>query len=224
MEDRLIKYYPQEIKKTVERIDGLTKDYKVLQAHPIAEDSFSMTVKGKLYTERKAAGEAVLQACKAILNPEDRVKLGEFRGFSMTLYIDNGIFKIAMKDSITHIAELENNITGNIVRINNALENMPKSIDNLKNRLENLNSEQAAAQSEVDTPFPKEREYKEKQTRLAQLNIELDNAEKEEEEADHTDTEQEKKPSVLKALKDFKEEIRADDCTTESPEKSYEER
>jgi len=56
MEDRLIKYYPQEIKKTVERIDGLTKDYKLVQAHPIAEDSFSMAVKGKLYTERKAAG------------------------------------------------------------------------------------------------------------------------------------------------------------------------
>lgn len=206
----------------MERIDGLTKDYEVVQAHPIAEDSFSMAVKGKLYTERKAAGEAVLQACKAILNPEDRVNLGEFRGFSMTLYIDNGTFKIAIKNNITHIAELENNITGNIVRINNALENMPKTIDNLKNRLENLNAEQAAAQSEVDTPFPKEQEYKEKQTRLTQLNIELDNAEKEADQADHTDTEHENKPSVLKILKDFKEEIRANDGTTESPKKSYE--
>lgn len=229
MEDRLIKYYPVEIKKTEERIAGLTEDYKVVQAHPIAEDSFSITIKGKLYTERKFAGEAILLACKAIKNPKDKVNIGEFRGFPMTLYIENGSFKVALKNTLTYTAELENNIMGNIVRINNALENMPKTVQNLQNRLENLTEEQTAAKAEVDTPFPKEQEYKEKSQRLTQLNIELDNAEKEEEPSEHSDTELEKKPSVLKAIKDFKsqqtlEEIKAGDCIKEVPQKVYTER
>lgn len=224
MEDRLIKYYPQEIKKTQERIDGMSTDYKVVQAHPVAEDSFTMTIKGKLYTERKAAGEAILLACKAIQNPEDKIVLGEFRGFPMTLYIDNGSFKIAIKNNLTYIAELENNITGNIVRINNALEGMPKIMQNLKNRLESLIVEQAAAQAEVDTLFPKEQEYKEKQARLTQLNIELDNAEKEEEQAENGEVEQGKKPSVVKVLKELKDDGKTDCKVADIPQKTYTER
>ena len=225
MEDRLIKYYPTELKKTEERINGLGEDYKVVQAHPIAEDSFSMTIKGNLYTERKAAGEAIIQACKEFENPDDRVPLGEFRGFPMTLYMENRTFKVAMKNTLTHTAELENNITGNIVRINNALENMPRNIENLKIRLDSLKEEQQSAQSEVDTPFPKEQEYKEKSDRLTQLNKELDNSESETEQpSEEQENGQEKKPSVLSALKNFKEEIKAEDSQRVAPEKSYEER
>ena len=113
---------------------------------------------------------------------------------------------------------------GNIVRINNALENMPKTVQNLQNRLENLTTEQIAAKAEVDTPFPKEQEYKEKSQRLTQLNIELDNSEKEEEQSEHTDIDPEKKPSVLKALKDFKEELKVGDGIKEVPQKVYAER
>lgn len=225
MEDRLIKYYPTELKKTEERITGLVEDYKVVQAHPVAEDSFSMTIKGKVYTERKAAGEAIIQACKEFENPDDRVPLGEFRGFPLTLYMENRTFKVAMKNTLTHTAELENNITGNIVRINNALENMPRNIENLKIRLDSLKEEQQSAQSEVDTPFPKEQEYREKSDRLTQLNKELDNSESETEQpSEEQENSPEKKPSVLKALKDFKEEIKAEDTQKTAPEKSYEER
>ena len=225
MEDRLIKYYPTELKKTEERITGLAEDYKVVQAYPIAEDSFSMTIRGKVYTERKAAGEAIIQACKEFKNPDDRIPLGEFRGFPMTLYMENRTFKVAMKHTLTHTAELENNITGNIVRINNALENMPRNIENLKIRLDSLKEEQQSAQSEVDTPFPKEQEYKEKSDRLTQLNKELDNSESETEQpSEEQENLQEKKPSVLKALKDFKEEIKAEGSQKTTPEKSYEER
>ncbi|MGL4791269.1 MAG: helicase, partial [Anaerotignaceae bacterium] len=219
MEDRLIKYYPVEIKKTEERIKGLKEDYKVVQAHPVADEKFSMTIKGSQYTERKSAGEAILLACKAIENPEDKVKLGEFRGFPMTLYVENGGFKVAMKNTCTHIAELENNITGNIVRINNVLENMPKTVENLQTRLENLITEQMMAKEEVETSFPKEQEYKEKVQRLTQLNKELDNLENEE-----VDTEQEKKPSVLKVLKDLKEDVKSEDITKETLQKNCVER
>ena len=102
---------------------------------------------------------------------------------------------------------------------------MPRNIENLKIRLDSLKEEQQSAQSEVDTPFPKEQEYREKSDRLTQLNKELDNSESETEQpSEEQENSPEKKPSVLKALKDFKEEIKAEDTQKTAPEKSYEER
>lgn len=214
MEDKLLKYYPQEMKKTGERIDGMSKDYKTIQAHPVADDSFSMILQGKLYTERKKAGEVIIAFCKKMKNPEEKMALGEYRGFPMTLYIDNGMFKISMKQNLSYTAELESNVLGNITRINHALESMPKSVESLKARLENLQTEMDSAKEEVARPFPKEEEYQERSARLTQLNIELNNTANEEisEKQEKVDapkksatmpTTFDKKPSILGQLREY---------------------
>ncbi len=85
MQDKLISYYPQKIAETKLFIEALEKDVPVLQAHPSQGDDFSMTVLGKTYTERKAAGEAIFNACTLVNEPDKPIELGEYRGFPMQL-------------------------------------------------------------------------------------------------------------------------------------------
>ena len=81
MEDKVIKFYPIEIKKTEERIVGLKADLETIKKHPMStliesknedgsmgavttEDNFKMQIGGITHTERKTAGEAIISACK----------------------------------------------------------------------------------------------------------------------------------------------------------------
>ncbi len=219
MEDRAIKFYPVEIKKTEERIAGLKADLATADAHPLTrsvtmqnddgtvgavtqEDAFEMVIGGVTHTERKTAGEAIIEACKQIKNPDDRVDLGTFRGLPMRLYIDGGKFHVALKGATTHDTELENSVTGNISRIANLLDAIPKKVANLEERLHTLKDELESAKTESARPFPKEDEYKEKSKRLAQLNIELDNTSKDNREDKEVsdDAVEPTRPSVLEKL------------------------
>lgn len=85
MEDKAVKYYPQKIAETNLYIECLTADLPILQAHPVKEDAFSMTVMGTVYSERKEAGEAIMAACKTMTDPDQKLDLGEYRGFPMKL-------------------------------------------------------------------------------------------------------------------------------------------
>ncbi|WP_409967786.1 hypothetical protein RFF05_14665 [Bengtsoniella intestinalis] len=118
----------------------------------------------------------------------------------MQLYIDGGKFHVALRGSATHTTELENSVTGNISRIANLVDAMPKKVANLEERLHTLKDELESAKTESTRPFPKEDEYKEKSKRLAQLNIELDKSSTTNEEKETTTVEEPPRPSVLKKL------------------------
>lgn len=92
----------------------------------------------------------------------------------MQLHFDGSKFKVTMKQYLTYTAELSDDVVGNISRINNALEKIPKNLEGQKQGLENLQKELATAKEEVDRPFPQEAELETKSARLSQLNIELD--------------------------------------------------
>ncbi len=209
MEDRVIKYYPKEIKKTSELINGLKADIEVAKSNPSNEDNFIMNILGKSYTDKKLAGEVLIHACKQLKNSDEKVDLGSFRGFDMLLYMDKGEFAVSLKNVVTHRAELENNITGNIIRINNALESMQKKLERLEERLETLNNEMESAKIESKRPFPKEQEYKEKSKRLAELNIELDSSQEENDSLNEKtdDIKNTKKPLLLERLKNAKNNV-----------------
>lgn len=208
MEDKAVKYYPQKIAETNLYIECLTADLPIVEANPVKEDSFSMTVLGQVYTERKEAGEAIIAACKTMTDPDQTIDLGEYRGFPMKLYLKGETFMVSMKQSLTYTAELSNDPSGNVTRINNALEKIPENLQNNKARLATLQTELESAREEAARPFPKEDELREKNARLTQLNIELDDSAKGgEEEPAREDGEKPKqtggKPSILKALRQF---------------------
>ena len=140
--------------------------------HP-NEGGFSpMVIDGRTFTEKKAAGTALLDACNTMTGT-DPVSLGSYRGFQMTLCFDSfeKLFKISMQGALTYKVGLGTDIFGNIQRIDNLLESMPTRQIEYKEKLKNLEIQVENAKQEVAKPFPREDELKEKSARLDQLNI-----------------------------------------------------
>ena len=174
LEDQIIKELPQEIAKYEQYIEGYTSDMARLKenTHP-NEDGFSpMEVEGTVYTDKKAAGSAILAACKAMTSPEP-VPLGQYRGFAMDLSFESLFreFKITLKGALYYTTALGTDIFGNILRLDNLLESMKERINTCREQLENTRIQLENAKLEVEKPFPQEDELKRKSARLDELNI-----------------------------------------------------
>ena len=176
LEDRLIQFFPKAINGTKEQIQGLEGDLAVLQAHPQPDkEHFSITVAGQTYTERKAAGQAIIDACTKMTDVSQRVEIGEYRGFPMTLWADTATqkFQVTMKQNLSHTIELGSDPVGNIARLDNALAAIAENLEQNKGKLENLTAQMEEAKLEVKRPFPQEQELVEKTSRLNVLRIAL---------------------------------------------------
>ena len=174
LEDQIIKELPQQIAKYEQYIEGYLSDMDRLKenTHP-NEDGFSpMEVEGTVYTDKKAAGSAILAACKAMTSPEP-VPLGQYRGFSMDLSFASLTreFKVTLKGALYYTTNLGTDVFGNILRLDNLLESMEERISTCREQLENTRMQLENAKLEVDKPFPQEDELKRKSARLDELNI-----------------------------------------------------
>ena len=214
MEDMVIKHYPQKMAEAKMFIRALTEDMQIRDMHPVKDDAFSMTICGKTYTERKAAGEAILAACKSMTEPDKPLDLGQFRGFPMQVQLKGEKFVVTMKQNLTYTAELADEILGNVTRINNALEKITESLEKQQRGLVTLEGNLENAREEAARPFPQEEELAAKSARLSELNAELDNAEsgKDKEQGDGKEPPQEPsapplpggdKPSIRAALRSY---------------------
>lgn len=174
LEDQLIRKFPKEIASMRQWIDGLEADMALLKdkTQPNADGFCPMVIGGQTYTEKKAAGTAILEACNA-LTSADPVPLGSYRGFRLTLCFDSfeKLFKISMQGTLTYKVGLGTDVFGNIQRMDNLLESMPTRQLDYKEKLKNLEIQVENAKQEVAKPFPREEELKEKSARLDQLNI-----------------------------------------------------
>ena len=175
LEDRLIQFFPQAIKRRQEQIKGLEEDIAHLQAHPQDKDHFYISLAGELYTERKAAGQAIIEACTQMKNVSERIDLGEYRGFPLTLWADTQTqkFQVTMKHSLSHTIELGSDPVGNMARLDHALNIMVENLEENRANLENLTAQMEEAKIEVQRSFPQEQELAEKSDRLNVLRIAL---------------------------------------------------
>ena len=178
LEDKLIKFYPQAIKREQELIAALEADIKHLEAHtPADKEHFSMTVLGQTYTERKEAGQAIIHAFDRLKDLSDKVERGDFRCFPMTLWVcDRGFsqkLQITLKYELSHSLEPGSDPSGNITRIDNALDSMKENLQKHQAELANLLQQTEDAKVEVKRPFPQEAELAEKSNRLNVLNVAL---------------------------------------------------
>ena len=174
LEDQLIRKFPNEIASMHQWINGLEADMALLKdkTQPNADGFCPMVIGGQTYTEKKAAGIALLEACNA-LTSTDPVPLGSYRGLKLTLCFDSfeKLFKISMQGTLTYKVGLGTDVFGNIQRMDNLLESMPTRQLDYKEKLKNLEIQVEIAKQEVAKPFPREEELKEKSARLDQLNI-----------------------------------------------------
>lgn len=197
LEDQLIRKFPKEIASMHQWIDGLEADMALLKdkTQPNADGFCPMVIGGQTYTEKKAAGTAILEACNA-LTSTDSVPLGSYRGFRLTLCFDSfeKLFKISMQGTLTYKVGLGTDVFGNIQRMDNLLESMPTRQLDYKEKLKNLEIQVEIAKQEVEKPFPREEELKAKSARLDQLNILLNMDKRENEIVDGVQDEGEIQP------------------------------
>ena len=206
LQDKLLTKFPADIQETNAHIAGLKADAQLAAAHPQGKEEFcGMTIRGVTYDEKKTAGERLVLACSELPNAEEKA-IGSYRGFELSLRFDTfrTEYQALLKGQRKYTVPLGTDPLGNIIRLDNSLNNFPERITAAENELDTLHQQQAAAQIEVEKPFPQEEELAEKSARLAELNAQLDVDEKSHEpEQDEEEQEDEpRRPSVLAALEE----------------------
>ena len=206
LQDKLLTKFPADIQETNAYIAGLKADAQLAAAHPQGKEDFcGMTIKGVAYDEKKTAGERLVLACSELPNAEEKV-IGSYRGFELSLRFDafRTEYQALLKGQRKYTVPLGTDPLGSIIRLDNSLNNFPERITAAENELDTLHQQQAAAQIEVEKPFPQEEELAEKSARLAELNAQLDVDEKshgpEQDEEEQEDAP--RRPSVLAALEE----------------------
>jgi len=220
LQDKLLTKFPADIRETNAYIAGVKADAQLAAAHPQVQEGFcGMTIKGVTYDEKKTAGERLVLACSELPNAEEKV-IGSYRGFELSLRFDTfrSEYQAILKGERRYPVALGTDPLGNIIRLDNSLNNFPERINSAENELATLHQQQAAAQIEVEKPFPQEEELAEKSARLAELNAQLDVDEKshdpEQDEEEQEDAP--RRPSVLAAL-----EEKSDKSEPVKPFRSY---
>ncbi len=175
LEDKVIKYYPNEIKRLENRIEDMKEDIEVFNNNNTPDNSFEkMNIKGTDFTERKEAGEKIIEICKSMTNPEP-LEIGEYKGFKIILSFDtmDRKFYANMKNNLSYKTELGSDPSGNITRIDNVLNGIETRLSSIENNLEDTKKNYESAKKEIEKPFPQEEELKTKSKRLDELNIKL---------------------------------------------------
>ena len=181
LEDDIAKRYPMQISALKEKISGLKADIADYNARkPADKELFAMTVAGKTYEDRKEAGQAIIDVCKEMKQANVPVAVGEYLGMKMNVTFDSFTrkFTLNLKGNLSHGVEIGSDPSGNITRINNALDGMAKQLEDAVAKLENVEHQLETAKIEAVKPFAQEAELAEKLDRLAELNALLNMDEK----------------------------------------------
>ena len=188
LEDDIARNFPQQIAKLTEIIDSYKADIAHFSEYKITDpEQFSMEISGKVFTEKKEAGAALLAVCKEIKAVDAAMDIGSYQGFNMRIQFDSWSkeFILSVKHESVAKVRLGADALGNITRINNLLESYPEKLAEAEQRLETVQEQMTNAKEEVGKPFPKEEELNQKLERLSELNALLNMDERED-----TETEQ----------------------------------
>ena len=212
LEDDIARNFPQQIAKLMEIIDSYKADIAHFSEHKITDpEQFSMEISGKVFTEKKEAGAALLAVCKDIKSVDAAMDVGSYQGFNMRIQFDSWSkeFILSVKHESVAKVRLGADVLGNITRINNLLESYPEKLAEAEQRLETVQEQLANAKEEVGKPFPKEEELNQKLERLSELNALLNMDEREDTETEQSESkEKEERPargSIHEKLQIYKE-------------------
>ena len=181
LESDIAKRYPVQITALKEKIAGMRVDADVVKEIDLQDnDHFAMTVGGKLYTDKKEAGVALLSAASGLKSVKSAGQIGEYHGFALSSEYNflSNTYTMTIKGKCSYKIEFGKDTLGNIQRIHNALSAIGKKLADTEQNLETVQQQLKTAQEEVQKPFPKEAELSEKMERLAELNAMLNMDEK----------------------------------------------
>lgn len=177
LEDKLIKKFPTDIKTYEILIDGYKNDIQLAKDNtfPVEDGISTMVIEGVEHNDKKAAGSAILELCHAMTSPEKKY-IGTYRGFNMYLSFNSfeKEYNVTLEGALQHSISDGGDIQGNITRLDNLISRLPDRLEACKEKLAETEKQIENAKAEIERPFPKEQELKEKSERLAELNALLD--------------------------------------------------
>ena len=177
LEDKLIKKFPTDIKTYEILIDGYENDIQLAKDNtfPVEDGISTMVIEGVAHNDKKAAGSAILELCHAMTSPEKKY-IGTYRGFNMYLSFNSfeKEYNVTLEGALQHSISVGGDIQGNITRLDNLISRLPDRLEACKEKLAETEKQIENAKAEIERPFPKEQELKEKSERLAELNALLD--------------------------------------------------
>ena len=181
LESDIAKRYPVQITSLKEKIAGMRVDAGRVKGVDLQDnDSFVMTVGGKMYNDKKEAGLALIAAASGLKTVKSAGQIGEYHGFALSSEYNflSNTYTMTIKGKCSYKIEFGKDPLGNIQRIHNALSAIEKKLEETERNLDTVQQQLKTAQEEVQKPFPKEAELNEKMERLAELNAMLNMDEK----------------------------------------------
>lgn len=181
LEKNLMNSYPKQISMYKEKIELIKHDISVhYEKKRALGDNFLITINTQSYSDKKLAGEYLIEYCKALPPDKRNGEIGRYMGFSLSLNYDSfsNKFFITLKNSNSYSIELGTDPLGNITRINNCLESLPSRLQNTEDKLSNLLDQVENAKIELEKPFSREDELTHKIDRLSFLDAKLNDSTK----------------------------------------------
>lgn len=175
LEDRVLQHYPKMISDYSERIAACKADMRTAEQHPLNDRKFApMVLRGMTFTEKSDAGIMLLDTCKKCKGSPN-AEIGSYRGFKMELYYEpfSSEYQIYLCGAMKRKVVLGSDPFGNITRIENEIAKFPKELEAYQAGLAETQKQLEVAKVELQQPFAQEDELKQKEKRLAELNIEL---------------------------------------------------
>lgn len=220
LEDKVAKTYPEEIARTEKLIEAVKNDIASVEPKAVGEEKFtSITILGEKITDKKLAGEKLLEAISKVKINESKV-IGKYR--NMDLEVSYNFFtnehNFSLNGAAKHSGELGASADGNIIRLDNALEKMPEKLNRLEEKLISTKEQLENAKEELKKPFEKADELKTKVLRLAELNKLLDMGEVEEKRNDNPLVEDIKRAIIDFCNREYEENHSYDEFDTLYPD------
>ncbi len=172
------------IKNLEHNISAAKADIEFAKENVLPSEEFRVEIRDKVFTERKAAGEALRQEAVAFLANDNgtlHLPIGNFRGFELAIerghdYLGKAVAEVAVRHGITYTAAME--ITGdigNVTRLENLVnDGIGKKLAAMEDKLVVLQGDLKAALESKGKPFEHAEELETKIQRLTQLNLELE--------------------------------------------------
>ena len=194
LQDKVRVELPREIERMENDIAAVEKDIAAYKARPIPTDENgkpafpSIEINGKVYTDKKEAGAALLDACKKALMGNAHgtfseilkcsKEIGSYQGFKLKVGYDpmSNVYIATLIGAAQHRVQLGSDEIGNFTRLDNALNGMEQRLEKTNARLDNFKTQLAESTAQLNAPFPREAELQEKSARLEEVTKILESA------------------------------------------------
>ena len=174
LQDKIRKDYPEDIRKQELLIERVGKDLEMTKAiRPADPEAFEISVSGKVYTDKKEGGKALMDA---LYSGKVDVPVAEYCGFKISM---NPMSFMTTEREITLAAEgqyilsIGESVSGNLTRLENFVNDLPERKVRLEKRLEQLKSDLEIAKEQEGKPFEQAEQLSALLSEQAELNAEL---------------------------------------------------